>query len=59
MNNSNSHKAFGVGGLFPQKNRQAAKDAVAKIKEKRTVKVIIQDQKTVFKEIIKKIKNKK
>lgn len=59
MNNSNSHKAFGVGGLFPQKNVKAAKKAVAEIKEKRTVKVIIQDQKTVFKEIIKKIKNKK
>lgn len=57
--NSNSHKAISVGGLFPRKNREAAKKAVDKILEKRITKTKIVDQKTVFETIVKKIKKKK
>ena len=56
MNNTNSHKAFGVGGLFPQKNVQAAKKAVESLIEMKIVKIV--DQKTYFQTVLKNIKKK-
>ena len=53
---SEKHRALSVGSLFPQKNRAAAKVAVAALIEKRIVRIV--DQKTYFQTVLKNLKKK-